>query len=118
MKVNNEEKNPAVSCIVAVLVFVNIVPVMIWRGFVLQSLWVWFLVPLGTPMVGIVQAIGVSMTLSYIAGTSSIQEAISKLSKKTDEDANSPSDLLGKILMSWLGPLFILGMAKALTHWL
>lgn len=36
------------------------------RGFILQSLWGWFLVPLGLPPIGIANAIGVAMIVSYL----------------------------------------------------
>lgn len=40
------------------------IPVMIYRGIVLSSLWLWFVVPLGVKPVGTAQALGISMLIS------------------------------------------------------
>jgi hypothetical protein len=40
------------------------IPVMLYRGLVLSSLWLWFVVPLGIKPIGIAQAIGISMTIA------------------------------------------------------
>jgi hypothetical protein len=43
-----------------------IVPVMLFRGFVLSVLWGWFVVRLGVPPIGIVNAIGLSFLISFL----------------------------------------------------
>lgn len=57
-----------------------------WRGFVLAKLWLWFLVPLGVAPLGIAQAIGISALVSMLTHQAQKTE-------KTDESLN---DLLFK----------------------
>ncbi len=50
----------------AVLFVVAVVSLSLIRGFVLAKLWLWFLVPLGLPVLSIPAAIGVAMTVAMI----------------------------------------------------
>jgi hypothetical protein len=56
--------------IVALLGLVGIVAVValsaMWRGYVLSVLWGWFAVPLGLPVVGVVQAMGVALLVGLL----------------------------------------------------
>lgn len=52
------------------IVFASIV-----RGFALAILWRWFMVPFGLPALGIAWSIGVGLTLSYLLGIQSKNDA-------------------------------------------
>lgn len=75
---NFDKKNPAHAAY-GVLIFALIVPAIIFRGFVLSTLWAWFMVPLGVIGIGIVNAIGLSvivgMFTSNLAKISDIRKA-------------------------------------------
>jgi len=47
-----------------------IVPLAMLRGFVLSTMWAWFVVPLGLPAIGIALAIGLSLTVGLFSGLS------------------------------------------------
>ena len=38
----------------------------LWKGYVLSVLWVWFAVPLGAPAVGMIQAMGIALLVSFL----------------------------------------------------
>ena len=65
------KKSTAESCLGALLV-VMMLPVMLvvgyaLKGFVLSTLWGWFMVPLfGLPSLGLIPAIGVAMVVSFL----------------------------------------------------
>lgn len=37
-----------------------------WKGYVLHLLWLWFMVPLGLPAIGVALACGVGLVVSYL----------------------------------------------------
>lgn len=43
------------------------IPAAIYRGWALSLLWGWFFVPLGLPPIGIVVAIGISLTVNFLS---------------------------------------------------
>lgn len=109
-----EKKLPLTLGLIAI---VNLAPVLIWRGYILQTMWGWFLVRLGLPVIGIAEAIGVSLTISYLVGTGHIHTVIQKLEENDDEE-DEVSNFMGKILSGWFGPGLVLFMGWILTHWL
>lgn len=47
--------------------FAVLVPIAIWRGYVLSILWAWFMVPtFGLPALSLAAAIGVAMVISFL----------------------------------------------------
>jgi hypothetical protein len=53
----------------AVLFFLAMVPLGIWRAYVLTILWRWFVVSLGGPALAIVPALGISLLYSMMSGS-------------------------------------------------
>lgn len=41
-------------------------PTAMLRGYVIQKLWLWFLVPLGLPTIGVAHAIGISILIGAL----------------------------------------------------
>ena len=46
-----------------------IIPVGLYRGWVLSLLWVWFIVPLGAPEIGVIHAWGLAMAIQFMTQT-------------------------------------------------
>lgn len=66
---------------------VMIVPMALWRGYVLSILWGWFIVPtFGAPALSLVAAIGLSLVVGMFTAHLS--------SKKKDEDDNALTNYL------------------------
>ena len=55
----------------AVLFILLVVPFMWWDGFVLAKLWGWFVVPLGAPVLGVWQAVGLAIVWNHVRTRSS-----------------------------------------------
>lgn len=110
-------KKSQVSGIEALIVFLNMVPVTMWRGWVLSILWSWFFVRLGLPGVSIPEAIGVSLVLSYLTGTGNIAVALEEVKDKTTND-DDKVPIMGKIFMGWFFPLIILAYGWVLQKFL
>jgi len=58
------------------LAFVGFLPTMIWAGFVLKTLWLWFMVPLGIPVIGLVHALGLNLMLKAFLPLNVIKDAM------------------------------------------
>ncbi len=83
----------------AILLFLGvlaiIVPLSIWKGFVLSILWGWFLVPLGVPAIGTAHAIGIAVLVSML----------------TYQHRKSSSEVsLEPLFLSFVSPLFALAI--------
>ena len=51
---------------VGILLFLLLdIPLVIFRGFVLSQLWLWFLVPVGVSPISVVNAIGISIVIGF-----------------------------------------------------
>ena len=51
------------------LITLTLLPfLLVWRGFVLTILWLWFAVPLGMPELTVPYAIGLSLIVSFMVG--------------------------------------------------
>lgn len=70
----------------------------ILRGFVISTLWLWFLVPLGIPAISIVAAMGISLIVAYIWYSYADAEILVKM---------EVPELLGSVYGAPLG--FLLG---------
>jgi hypothetical protein len=76
------------------------------RGAVLLCLWDWFIISLGVPSIGLVQAIGINIAAKFVTGSGSLGRA------KSDDE--SPD--LKVRLLEWYGyPLAVL-LVGYLTH--
>lgn len=75
-------------------------PVQLWSGFVLSVLWGWFVVPLGVPPIGVLQATGLTLTVDLV-----------KLVIAPPREG-TPQDYLQRWLITYLaGPLMVLTVA-------
>ena len=50
----------------ALLMLLFAIPSTIFQGFVLSQLWLWFFVPLGVPSIGVANAIGITLLVSFL----------------------------------------------------
>lgn len=108
MSNTNEESHPIFSTIVVL----SMVPNIILRGWVSKVLWAWFLVPMGLPPANLVQVLGISLSLGYLTGTTSIR---SVTSPDSDDEF---SEKVGKWALGWILPLLVLGIAWIYTKFL
>ena len=91
------------ASIVVLGVFAAVVSVtalgVIVNGYVLSILWVWFLVPLGLPVISIAHSIGIAMITSWITYQYKVT---------TQEDKDKVLEGLGIVLI--VRPLAIIGV--------
>ena len=81
----------------------------LWKGYVLSVLWVWFAVPLGAPAVGVIQAMGIALLVSFLT----YQHIRSP--KKEQSTAEAIGDATGMALMY---PLIALGVGWCIKYFL
>lgn len=77
------------------ILFGTLITSIIVRGWVLSTLWAWFLVPIGAPEIGIATALGISVIIGLF--TSHLNQETVKTSTK------SLPDLFATILTKSLG---------------
>lgn len=51
---------------VKIAFWISAIPTMILSGFCFSKIWLWFIVPLGVPAVGIAHAMGLMMIVAYV----------------------------------------------------
>lgn len=97
------------GCILAVLVFLMIIPATLLNAFVLTYLWRWFVVAhFGLSPIGIAEAIGLTLMVSYLV-------------KSPDDRDNKEKGMeLFWTLMARmiLRPLFVFVFGWIIQHWL
>jgi hypothetical protein len=93
-----------------VLLAVALVPIQtLWSGWVGMHLWGWFAVPLGAPVVTVMQAVGLGLVLSWMAGKNIW----------TDSNTRTREAWWGVLVVRPLiGPLFWLIIAFAVSRFL
>ncbi len=64
--------------IVVILAFIVLV---FLSAFTVSTLWGWFLVPLGLPVIGMAHAYGLGLLACYITGTTSLASTVAKQDK-------------------------------------
>ena len=74
------------------ILVVVIVPLSIWRGFVLEIMWGWFAVPLGAPDIDIAHAIGIALLIGMFLSHT----------PKSDDDSPTISTILTGFFTSLL----------------
>jgi len=57
------------TLIAIMFMLIIIIPIGLYRGWVLTILWMWFIVPLGVPEIGIAHAWGISMIIGMLTAT-------------------------------------------------
>lgn len=91
------------------IIALMVIPVALWRGYVLSVLWGWFIVPtFNAPAIGVVTAMGISLVVGMFAYHRSQKT-------KEGEKDTTVSDYL---LNGFVSPAIALGVGYVLTHWL
>ena len=94
---------------VILLVVIGISAAILVNGFVISTLWAWFLVPLGLPQIGIIHAAGISILTSYPLSIITIKiERIMRNTKGAEETIST-------ILTYLLVPVMALFLGWILT---
>lgn len=66
-------KTQLARLVVSVALFIVLIP---WKGWVISTLWEWFVVPVfEAPTLGVVPAVGLSIALDAILGSRGVREA-------------------------------------------
>jgi hypothetical protein len=94
---------------VILLVVIGISAAILVNGFVISTLWAWFLVPLGLPQIGIIHAAGISILASYPLSIISIK--IDRIMKNT----KGAEETIPTILIYLLVPVMALFLGWILT---
>jgi hypothetical protein len=81
------------------------------KGYVLATLWTWFLVPVGVPRIGIAAALGIGTLLSL--SRSSTSAVMKEVSETTERDNKY---WINSMLTSWLIPLIALGFGRVYLY--
>lgn len=89
------------GCWLAILGILSVIPASVMRGWVLKIIWGWFLVPLGVPAVGIVQALGISALVGMLT-----HEMAGTQGHKYDDNKNV--NLMTSIFLAFVQPLAVL----------
>lgn len=98
----SEEKNdPTVELVAVVLMFLSVVPLVIFGGYTYMKLWFWFLVPLGVPAIGIANAIGINLLISFSTNKAKLKDGY--------------SNNVERLLSLWAIPLIVLVLG-AIVH--
>ena len=96
------------SVLVAVLVGGALLIGIVWNGFVLSTLWGWFMVPaFGLPAFGVIKAAGISLVVRYLTYQLDTKDF-------TEDDGKTSEEKLKKGLYTLsfaiIYPLFALGV--------
>lgn len=83
----------------ALLMAISVLSTM-WKGYVLSVLWAWFAVPFGLPVLGVVQAMGIALLVTFLTYQ---HIATVKPEKSTSADATSTAILfpLASLGIGW-----------------
>lgn len=74
--------------------------VMLSSAFVSSTLWGWFLVPLGVPMIGIAHAYGLGVFTTFLTGTAGLSLNMKDSGKEFGEKS------IAALLLPWVALLF------------
>lgn len=98
------EKFLSVVVVTSILLF-NLMLTM----FTISTIWGWFIVPMGAPVIGWVQAYGIALIMTYIAArqTPSFSEAIVKKLTLGQKIGKSVGINIGVLLLGWIATLFM-----------
>lgn len=86
----------------ALLFLISSIPLALWRAYVIARLWAWYMVPLGVPAVGVVQAYGVSLVIGIVTGAA-YRDATKR---EAEDDAAIVKRIVGVAVMSGFALLF------------
>lgn len=102
----------------AILALVLLPVAFLWDGYVTQSLWLWFAVPLGVPKLTLVGAMGLGVLFSsFFAGTAmSIRLQMAKAPEPEEEDEKALKDFFGFIAIAFVAPAIYLFFGAIINH--
>ena len=77
--------------------------------FTISTIWGWFIVPLGAPVIGMAQAYGISLILAYITvrSTPDFKTDILRTMSLSERVGKSIGINVGILLIGWVGTLFM-----------
>lgn len=61
---NNDESKPSGTLLA--MFYILFIPGIWWYGYVISTMWRWFLVPLGVPSIGVAHALGIAVTIGMM----------------------------------------------------
>jgi len=61
-----------------ILALIVIVPIILYRGWVLFTMWNWFIVPLGAPHISLFHVLGISVIINVLTNHSEIKKKSTK----------------------------------------
>ena len=102
----NTEEGP--SWKVVALVSILALPVIVWEGFVASKIWSMFLVPLGLPDVGVLQAAGIVVLVAWMTGAVSVD--LNKLDELAFQAVAEP-------LIMWIMCIALHSMSESFPAW-
>lgn len=86
------------------ITIIIIIPVQLWRAYVLCKIWSWFIIQIGMPTLTTMPAIGILLIFSFLKNDSH------------DGDKADAKNLLKEIIQAIINPAITLGVG-ALLHW-
>lgn len=98
------------ALILAIFTLLMQIPMVMLRGFVLSKLWLWFLVPLGVPAIGVALAIGIIVLVNLL--TSDPNAA------KDDDDKEPGAQIVGRMVTSVMMSLMAWGIGAIVASFL
>lgn len=111
---SHDSREDSTGAIVAFWVFylVQLVPMILFRAYVLTRLWTWFITPLGAPTLVLMNAIGLQVVWSYLI-----------VSLKTDDEAEklqkaSVTKKWSELIARWVVSGFILFEGWVISQWM
>jgi hypothetical protein len=97
------------TALIGLIIVLSFIPLAVLNGWALSWLWLWFIVPLGAPQIGIAWSIGISALVGMLRGSNpeppkpeDFEEAKSRLVKAYSRVITMP---LASLLIGWLAHL-------------
>ena len=96
------------GCLFVILSIFMVIPLItIFRGFVLQKLWLWFMIPFGLSEIGLAHALGLSVLIGLFTGSGSTKKDKNSDGPDYEGLANSiGTSLLTSTLVLLMGWIF------------
>jgi hypothetical protein len=85
--------------VIIALVLALLAGSVLWTGFVLSTLWAWFLIPLGAPAVGVIHAAGIGMIVRFMTFQFNVKDYM-------DDDLSSDEKLKKSFIQISYGILY------------
>lgn len=107
------KKTSTIVCVVAL--FLGIPIWALWSGFVIQTLWGWFVAPLGVPVLGLCQAIGIHVLVSFLVAHGEAHRSAVASAFTDEQKAREILAALGRVSIS---PAIVLGVGWVVHHFM